>query len=127
MHLKMRIAGLRWRTASRLPLLQPVVACNTLARDFLLHPVRRVLVLLNLCGWHAVLRLPKVNLLVLRGSRKAVVEISLMGHASIVAGKATSLVSVPLQERVEPAMLQTHQLLLLAKMGGMVKIPSVAS
>jgi len=64
---------------------------------------------------------------VLWGSREAVVEIPLVGHASIVTGKATSLVSVPLQERVEPAMLQTHQLLLLAKMRGMVKIPSMAS
>ena len=123
----MRTVRLIWRTASRLPLLQQVATRNAPARDFLIHPVRRVLVLLNLCGWHAVLRLPKVNLLVLRGSRKAVVEISLMGHASIVAGKATSLVSVPLQERVEPAILQIHQLLLLAKMGGMVKIPNVAS
>ena len=123
----MRIAGLRWRTASGLPLLQPVVTRNAPARDFLLHPVRRVLVLLNPCGWHAVLRLPKVNFLVLWGSREAVVEIPLVGHASIVAGKATSLMSVPLQERVELAILQIHQLLLLAKMGGMVKIPSVAS
>ena len=123
----MRIARLIWRTASGLPLLQSVVTRNAPARDFLLHPVRRVLVLLNLCGWHAVLRLPKVNLLVLRGSREAVVEIPLVGHASIVAGKATSLVSVPLQERVELAILQIHQLLLLAKMGGMVKIPNVAS
>ncbi|XP_039822640.1 uncharacterized protein LOC120684840 [Panicum virgatum] len=61
---------------------------------FLLHPVRRVLVLLNPCGWHAVLRLPKVKLLVLWGSREAVVEIPLVGHASIVAGKATSLLDV---------------------------------
>ena len=127
MHLEMRIAKLIWKTASGLPLLQPVVTRNAPARDFLLHPVRRVLVLLNPCGWHAVLRLPKVNFLVLWGSREAVVEIPLVGHASIVAGKATSLVSVPLQERVEPAILQTHQLLLLAKMGGMVKIPNVAS
>ena len=123
----MRIARLIWRTASGLPLLQPVVTRNAPARDFLLHPVRRVLVFLNPCGWHAVLRLPKVNFLVLWGSREAVVEIPLVGHASIVAGKATSLVSVPLQERVELAILQIHQLLLLAKMGGMVKIPNVAS
>ena len=60
------------------------------------------------------------------GQPRAVVEIPLVGHASIVAGKATSLVSVPLQEMVEPAILQTHQLL-LAKMGGKVKIPNVAS
>ena len=126
MHLKIRIARLIWRTASGLPLLQPVVTRSAPARDFLLHPVHRVLVLLNPCGWHAVLRLPKVNLLVLWGSREAVVEIPLVGHASIVAGKATSLVSVPLQERVELAILQIHQLL-LAKMGGMVKIPNVAS
>ena len=103
----MRITGLRWRTASGLPLLQLVVTRNALARDFLLHPVRRVLVLLNPCGWHAVLWLPKVNFLVLWGSQEAVVEIPLEGHASIVAGKATSLVSVPIQERVEPAMFQT--------------------
>jgi len=122
----MRIGRLIWRTASRLPLLQPVVTRKAPARDFLLHPVRQVLVLLNPCGWHAVLRLPKVNLLVLWDSREAVVEIPLVGHASIVAGKATSLVSVPLQERVELAILQIHQLL-LAKMGGMVKIPNVAS
>ena len=126
MNLKMRIAGMRWRTASGLPLLQPVVARNAPVRDFLLHPVRRDLVLLNPCGWHAILRLPKVNLLVLRGSREAVVEITLEDHASIVAGKATILMSVPLQERVEPAMLQTHQLL-LAKMGKMVKTLSMAS
>jgi len=123
----MRITGLRWRTASGLPLLQLVVARNALAWDFLLHPKRWVLVLRNPCGWHTILRLPKVNLLMLWGSSEAVVEIPPEGHASTVAGKATPLGSVPLRRRVEPAMLQTHQLLLLAKMGKMFKILSVAS
>ena len=128
MHLRMRITGLRWRTASGLPLLQLVVARNALAWDFLLHPKRWVLVLRNPCGWHTILRLPKVNLLVLWGSREAVVEIPPVGHASIVVVKATILGIVPHQRRMEPAMLQTLKLLLLlVKLQRMGKIPSVAS
>jgi hypothetical protein len=72
------------------------------------HPVRWVLVLLKLCGCHAVLRLPKVNLLVLRGSREAVVEMPPKDHASIVVVKATIQGIVPLQRRMEPTMVQTH-------------------
>ena len=77
------------RTASGVPLLQLVVTRNASAWDFHLHPVRWVLVLLKLCGCHAVLRLPKVNLLMLRGSREAVVEMPPEDHASIVVVKAT--------------------------------------
>jgi len=124
----MRIEGLMWRTASGLPLLQQVVSHNARAWDFLLHPVRRVLVLLNLSGCHDVLRLPKANLLVLRGSREAVVELPPGGHASIVAVKDTTLQNVTLRRRVVAAMLQNHQhLLVLVMMGRMVKIPSVAN
>ena len=128
MHLRMRTVRLIWRTASRLPLLQQVATRNAPARDFLIHPVRRVLVLLNLCGWHAVLRLPKVNLLMLRGSWEAVVEIPPVGHASIVVVKATILGIVPHQRRMEPAMLQTLKLLLLlVKLQRMGKTPSAES
>jgi len=86
-------------------------------------------VLLKLCGCHAVLRLPKVNLLMLRGSREAVMEMPPEDHASIVVVAATILGIVPLQRRMEPAMLQTHQplLLLLVKLQRMGKIPSATS
>ena len=109
-------------------LLQLVVTRNARTWDLLIHPVRRVFVLLKLCGCHAVLRLPKVNLLMLRGSREAVVEIPPVGHASIVVVKATILGIVPHQRRMEPAMLQTLKLLLLlVKLQRMGKIPSAAS
>ena len=73
-------------------------------------------------------RLPKVNLLVLRGSREAVVEMPPEDRASIVVVKATILEIVPHQRRMEPAMLQTLKLLLLlVKPQEMVKIPSMAS
>ena len=56
--------------------------------------------------WVGVLHwLPKVNLLVLRGSREAVVEMPPEDHASTVVVMATILGIVPLQRRVEPAML----------------------
>jgi len=83
---------------------------------------------LKLYGYHAVLRLPKVNLLALRGSREAVVEMLPVGRASIVVVKATILGNVPRQRRIGPAMLQTLKLLLLlVKLPRMGKIPSVAS
>jgi len=97
------------------------------AWDFLLHPVRRVLVLLNLSGCHVILRLPKANLLVLRGSRESVVEIPPGGHVTIVVVKAITLGSVPPRRRVEPAMLPTHHHLFLVKMGRIIKTPSVAN
>ena len=117
------------RTASGLLLLpQSVVARNARAWDHLLHlPVRPVLEPLKLCGCHAILRLPKVNLLAIRGSREVVVEMPPVGHASIVVVKATILGIVPHRRRMGPAMLQTLKLpLLLIKPPRMGKIPSVA-
>ena len=105
-----------------------MVARNARAWDLLLLPVRPVLELLKLFGCHAIPRLPKVNLLVLRGSREAVMEMPPEDHASIVVVAATILGIVPLQRRMEPAMLQTLKLLLLlVKPQEMGKIPSVAS
>ena len=118
------------RTASGLLLLlQLAVARNARAWGHLLHlPVRRVSEPLKLYGCHAVLRLPKVNLLVLQGSRAAVVEMPPEDRASIVVVKATILEIVPHQRRMEPAMLQILKiLLLLVKLPRMGKIPSVES
>jgi hypothetical protein len=103
------LEGLRRITARGLPLLPLVVAqaVNVRAQDLLLHPGFRDLVLLNQCGWHAVLRHHKGNLPALVDSREAVVGILLLpsGCAIIVAGMDISLASAPLPRKMEGTML----------------------
>jgi hypothetical protein len=72
----------------------------------LLHPGFRDLVLLNRCGWHAVLRHRKGNLPALVDSGEVVVGILLLrrGRAIIVAGIDISPVSAPLSRKMEEIM-----------------------
>jgi hypothetical protein len=100
---------LRRITARGLPLLPWVVAqaLNVRARDLLLHPGFRDLVLLNQCGWHVVLWHHKGNLLALVDSWEAVVGIFLLprGRAIIVAGMDISPMNAPLPRKMEGIML----------------------
>jgi hypothetical protein len=99
---------LRWITARGLPLFPWVVvqALNVRARDLLLHPGFRDLVLLNRCGWHAVLQHRKGNLPALVDSREAVVGVLLLprGRAIIVAGMDISPMSALLPRKMEEIM-----------------------
>jgi hypothetical protein len=107
---------LRRITARGLPLLPWVVAqaLNVHAQDLLLHPGFRDLVLLNQCGWHAVLRHHKGNLLALVDSWEVVVGILLLprGRAIIVAGMDISPVSAPLPRKMEEIILPSLLFLL---------------
>jgi hypothetical protein len=100
---------LRRITASGLPLLPWVVAqaLNVRARDLLLHPEFRDLVLLNQCGRHDILRRCKGNLPALVDSREVVVGIILLprGRAIIVAGMDISPASALLPRKMEETML----------------------
>jgi hypothetical protein len=97
---------LRRITARGMLLLPWVVvqALNVCARDLLLHPGFRDLVLLNRCGWHAVLRHRKGNLPALVDSQEAVVGVLPRGCAIIVAGMDISPASAPLPRKIEEIM-----------------------
>jgi hypothetical protein len=124
---------LRWISLRGLPLLpwEVAQALNIHARDLLLHPGLRDLVLFNLCGWHVVLWHRKGNLLVLVDSREALVWIILLlrGHPLIVAGMDFSPASAPLPRKMEEIMLLGLICLLhrLSKWWRMSKHPSVKS
>jgi hypothetical protein len=108
---------LRRITARGLPLLPWVVAqvLNAHAQDLFLHPGFLDLVLLNQCGWHAVLRHHKGNLLALVDSWEAVVEVLLLtrARAIIVADTDISPASAPLPRKMEEIMLPRLMCILL--------------
>jgi hypothetical protein len=100
---------LRRITARGLPLLPWVVAqaLNTHTQDLLLHLGFWDLMLLNQCGWHAILQHCKGNLLALVDNQEAVVGILLLprGRAIIVADMDISPMSAPLPRKMEETRL----------------------
>jgi hypothetical protein len=91
-----------------LPLLPWVVAqaLNTHTQDLLLHLGFWDLMLLNQCGWHAILQHCKGNLLALVDNQEAVVGILLpRGRAIIVADMDIAPMSAPLPRKMEETML----------------------